>query len=425
MITQDYNIQSVNQCCFVVIAVDALDSGSAAAACSSAQKSVLGNSSSNGPCTATVNDLCRPPTLTALPLLQPIADVVSQQPCDLTVSTAEPTAAAHLVPSAVATERSVTLTSAVEGSTLSLLGGLLPLQQQQQHSSSSSLTVTPHVAMDVLGDQYTNRGASVQSPHYGVVVAGLPACSTRSRSKPAMCHIDDRRFFSPLIVHRAVACPYPIPLSVVGAHAGCFIEPQRCWWPPPPPLRPPPPPPPTSLSPSSSLQSVTSLTEICGHDGPASTALQRLISDVSASNVAPAAEKLEDKTPSPVTTTPRRSSRRPNRVSPVSARPAVKAFTCPVPDCGRSFSRSDELARHGRVHSGERPFSCSVCSRAFSRRDHLSTHVRTHTGEKPYTCDVCARCFARSDERNRHRRVHGKAATESRRPPTHRHREHT
>jgi len=172
---------------------------------------------------------------------------------------------------------------------------------------------------------------------------------------------------------------------------------------------------------SSTLQTVSSLTEICGSDVTAPAALQRLISDVSA---APSADKTQvRRSPS----TPRRSTRR-HRASPFGASPssATKSFVCLVPDCGRSFSRSDELARHGRVHSGERPFACSVCCRTFSRRDHLSTHVRTHTGEKPYACEVCARSFARSDERNRHRRVHGRTTTtEPRQIPPQRHRQQT
>ncbi|BHF64996.1 Early growth response protein 3 [Sparganum proliferum] len=82
-------------------------------------------------------------------------------------------------------------------------------------------------------------------------------------------------------------------------------------------------------------------------------------------------------------------------------------------DCGKSFSRSDELTRHKRIHSGAKPFHCKECHRQFSRSDHLRTHFRTHSGEKPFKCDTCGNCFARSDELKRHRKTHEKVVSQS------------
>lgn len=88
--------------------------------------------------------------------------------------------------------------------------------------------------------------------------------------------------------------------------------------------------------------------------------------------------------------------------------PHERPYACPVETCERRFSRSDELTRHIRIHTGQKPFQCKICQRSFSRSDHLTTHVRTHTGEKPFSCDICGRKFARSDEKKRHNKVHMK-----------------
>uniref|UniRef100_UPI00398E91A1 early growth response protein 3 n=1 Tax=Pristiophorus japonicus TaxID=55135 RepID=UPI00398E91A1 len=108
--------------------------------------------------------------------------------------------------------------------------------------------------------------------------------------------------------------------------------------------------------------------------------------------------------PQPLTLKPIRPRKYPNRPSktPVHERP----HACPAEGCDRRFSRSDELTRHLRIHTGHKPFQCRICMRSFSRSDHLTTHIRTHTGEKPFSCDFCGRKFARSDERKRHAKIH-------------------
>lgn len=59
-----------------------------------------------------------------------------------------------------------------------------------------------------------------------------------------------------------------------------------------------------------------------------------------------------------------------------------RLFECFV--CGRHFSRSDNLQRHVRIHTGDRPFECEACHLRFRRKDCLKTHMKSHhnvTGE--------------------------------------------
>ncbi|XP_063231695.1 early growth response protein 1 isoform X3 [Bacillus rossius redtenbacheri] len=114
--------------------------------------------------------------------------------------------------------------------------------------------------------------------------------------------------------------------------------------------------------------------------------------------------QVYQQSPVPLKLVPVKPRKYPNRPSktPVHERP----YACPVENCDRRFSRSDELTRHIRIHTGQKPFQCRICMRSFSRSDHLTTHIRTHTGEKPFSCDACGRKFARSDEKKRHAKVH-------------------
>uniref|UniRef100_A0A8D0DA42 Transcription factor Sp8 n=1 Tax=Sander lucioperca TaxID=283035 RepID=A0A8D0DA42_SANLU len=58
-----------------------------------------------------------------------------------------------------------------------------------------------------------------------------------------------------------------------------------------------------------------------------------------------------------------------------------RPFVCNWLFCGKRFTRSDELQRHLRTHTGEKRFECSICHKRFMRSDHLSKHARTHSAE--------------------------------------------
>ncbi|XP_052261847.1 gastrula zinc finger protein XlCGF57.1-like [Dreissena polymorpha] len=82
-----------------------------------------------------------------------------------------------------------------------------------------------------------------------------------------------------------------------------------------------------------------------------------------------------------------------------------KPFECTF--CRRRFAQKSNMKKHMIVmHVKHCANSCPICFKMFQRKAHLVIHTRMHTGEKPFKCTVCGRRFAQKSNMKKHMIVH-------------------
>lgn len=110
---------------------------------------------------------------------------------------------------------------------------------------------------------------------------------------------------------------------------------------------------------------------------------------------------------------------------------ALYPYRCDHADCGKTFASKGNLRQHMTIHNSERRHICETCQRSFKLRHHLRRHALSHqppdircrdadckamfattadmekhfvlhTGEKPYACSLCTCTFAQRAGRRDH-----------------------
>lgn len=74
--------------------------------------------------------------------------------------------------------------------------------------------------------------------------------------------------------------------------------------------------------------------------------------------------------------------------------------------CGKMFDDMQDFRQHMKTHDGAKPYRCKICGRSFGFEAVLKKHLLFHNGQKPFQCLVCSAAYSTANDLRMHVKSH-------------------